>query len=137
MNLPIRANRSLTCIKVPIGMALSTNDNKTLIDSNQIYSKEAQDVKFHQSILERLFDHCLKNRCHRHILLTSNYRTHENILAFLSKVRISVLYYPNGIDLFIQRISDNIRSVQIEIHQKSELHGGGAMRSIIPFAGFK
>ena len=42
-----------------------------------------------------------------------------------------------SIDLFIQRISDNIRSVQIEIHQKSELHGGGALRSTIPFAGFK
>ena len=33
------------------------------------------------------------------------------------------------IDLFIQRISDNIRSVQIKIHQKSELHGGGALWS--------
>ena len=47
--------------------------------------------------------------------------------------------HPNCVEtihLFIQRISDKIQGVQIEILQKSELHGGGALRSTIPFANF-
>ena len=47
-------------------------------------------MKFHHSYLERLFDHCLRRKCHRQILLTSNYRTHQIILTFLSKVSLWV-----------------------------------------------
>ncbi|XP_072028379.1 3'-5' exoribonuclease HELZ2-like [Amphiura filiformis] len=86
----------------------------------RVYSSEGRDAKFHKSLLERLFEHCLRNRCHRQILLRNNYRTHEDILSFLSKVFYSAedmeacgnqprhpLYYPlefravNGYDMVV------------------------------------
>ena len=58
-------------------------------DFLQVYSPEAKAENFHHSLLERLFEYSSSNNCHRHIILSDNYRSCKEILKFLSGVSLS------------------------------------------------
>ena len=56
----------------------------------QVYCETARIANFHVSLLERLQDYSMRNRCQMDLLLTFNYRTRPEILEFISETHYKV-----------------------------------------------